>query len=124
MSGGGNIYTPGKLIPGCLKFDDSEIVMNEGRKEIIITVKNTGDRPIQVGSHFHLYETNTALIFYDENGKEDKDRKIVYGRRFDISSGTAIRFEPGDKKEVPVIDMAGTREVWGVNGKVNGKLDK
>lgn len=61
-------------------------------------------------------------MFYDEQGNEDAERKVVYGRRFDIPSGTAVRFEPGDQKEVRVIDLAGTREVWGVNGKVNGKL--
>lgn len=122
MSGSSNQYTPGKLVPGAIKFADGEITINEGRKEITIKAKNTGDRPIQVGSHFHLYETNQALVFYNEKGVEDKDRKVVYGRRFDIPSGTAVRFEPGDEKEVNVIDLAGTREVWGVNGKVNGKL--
>lgn len=122
MAGGSNLYTPGKLVPGALKLADDEIAMNEGREAIRVNVKNTGDRPIQVGSHFHLYETNTALVFYDQKGNEDKERKVAYGRRFDIPSGTAIRFEPGDMKEVPLIDLAGTREVWGVNGKINGKL--
>lgn len=122
MAGSSSQYVPGKLIPGSVKFAEGEITMNEGRKALTISIKNTGDRPIQVGSHFHLYETNTALVFYDEKGNEDKERKVAYGRRFDIASGTAVRFEPGDQKEVNVIDLAGTREVWGVNGKVNGKL--
>ncbi|MCV3754202.1 urease subunit beta [Ureaplasma zalophigenitalium] len=124
MSGGSNQYTPGKLVPGAVKFAEGDIIVNEGRQAYKIIVQNTGDRPIQVGSHFHLYETNTALIFYDENGNEDKERKSVYGRRFDISSGTAIRFEPGEKKEASIVDFQGTREVYGVNGLINGKLDK
>ncbi|MCV3743428.1 urease subunit beta [Ureaplasma sp. ES3154-GEN] len=124
MSGGSNQYTPGKLVPGAVKFAEGDIEVNKDRPSYKITIKNTGDRPIQVGSHFHLYESNTALVFYDEQGNEDKERKMAWGRRFDISSGTAIRFEPGDKKEVTIIDFQGTREVFGVNGLVNGKLDK
>lgn len=124
MSGSSSQFSPGKLVPGAINFASGEIVMNEGREAKVISIKNTGDRPIQVGSHFHLFEVNSALVFFDEKGNEDKERKVAYGRRFDIPSGTAIRFEPGDKKEVSIIDLAGTREVWGINGLVNGKLKK
>nr|AAA79776.1 urease subunit B [Ureaplasma urealyticum] len=108
MSGSSNQFTPGKLVPGAINFAEGENVMNEGREAKVISIKNTGDRPIQVGSHLHLFETNSALVFFDEKGNEDKERKVAYGRRFDILS-TAIRFEPGDKKEVSVIDLVGTR---------------
>ena len=85
-----------------------------------ITVSNTGDRPIQVGSHFHFYEVNGCTT--DEKGLEfDRDR--AKGMRLNITAGTAVRFEPGDEKEVELIPFAGTREIYGFNGLVNGKLD-
>lgn len=99
---------------GEIIFAKGDIICNEGRKAIELEVTNTGDRPVQVGSHFHFYETNTALKF---------DREKARGKRLDIISGTAVRFEPGMKKIVRLIDLAGSREVWGQNCKINGKLD-
>ncbi len=99
---------------GEIIFAQGDIVCNEGREAIELEVTNTGDRPVQVGSHFHFYETNTALQF---------DREKARGKRLDIISGTAVRFEPGMKKTVKLIDLAGAREVWGQNCKINGKLD-
>ncbi len=90
-----------------------EIVINEGRNAIEIIVRNTGDRPIQVGSHYHFYEVNRALSF---------DRKQAYGTRLDIPAGMAVRFEPGESKMVRVVPLAGNRIVWGHRGDVNGPL--
>lgn len=98
---------------GEIIYAQGDIVCNEGRESIELEVKNSSDRPIQVGSHFHFYETNTALIF---------DREKARGKRLDIISGTAVRFEPGVTKNVKLIDLAGTREVYGQNCKINGKL--
>lgn len=89
-------------------------MLNEGREAITLEVKNTGDRPIQVGSHFHFYEANEALEF---------EREEALGKRLDIPSGTAVRLEPGDSRTVNLIDYAGKREVYGFNGKINGPLD-
>ncbi len=80
----------------------------------MLPVSNTGDRPIQVGSHFHFFEVNSALQF---------DRDAARGFRLNIPAGTAVRFEPGDEREVELVALAGGREVWGLNGKINGKLD-
>jgi len=101
--------TPGELIPK--KSDPLEI--NEGLDTVILVVANTGDRPVQIGSHFHFYEVNSALDF---------DREAARGFRLNIASGTAVRFEPGDEKEVELVALAGAREVWGLNGKINGAL--
>ena len=101
---------PGEIITA---KDGPELEANTGRLTRRIEVANTGDRPIQVGSHFHFYETNTALRF---------DRAITRGFRLNIPAGTAVRFEPGDTREVELVALAGTREVFGLNGKVNGKL--
>ncbi|PZT48124.1 urease subunit beta [Helicobacter valdiviensis] len=98
---------------GEIIYAQGEIVCNANREAITLEVTNSGDRPIQVGSHYHFYETNTALIF---------DREKARGKRLDIISGTAVRFEPGVTKSVNLIDLAGTREVWGQNCKINGKL--
>jgi len=87
--------------------------VNVGRETKTLEVANTGDRPIQVGSHFHFYEVNSALRF---------DREAARGFRLNIAAGTAVRFEPGDTKEVQVVALAGTREVFGLNNKVDGKL--
>jgi urease subunit beta len=103
------------MIPGEYLFDGPELEINAGRPTITLTVKNTGDRGIQVGSHFHFFEVNPALVF---------DREKAYGMRLDLLSGTAIRFEPGDVKEVRLIPFAGERRVWGLNGLVNGQLDE
>ena len=101
---------PGEIItaPGA-----APIAANVGLETKIITVANTGDRPIQVGSHFHFYEVNSALRF---------DREGSRAFRLNIAAGTAVRFEPGDTKEVEVVALAGTREVFGLNNKVDGKL--
>ena len=87
------------------------VEINAGRATIRISVKNTGDRPIQVGSHFHFFETNKALDF---------DRKKAFGMRLNISSGTSVRFEPGDEKEVELVQLGGKKVVMGLNGLVNG----
>jgi urease subunit beta len=101
------------MIPGELFPQDGEIELNAGRETLRLTVANTGDRPIQVGSHFHFYEVNSALHF---------DRNTAKGMRLNIPSGTAIRFEPGDEKEVELVTMAGSRKIYGFNGLVNGSL--
>ncbi|MFN7714511.1 MAG: urease subunit beta [Pseudanabaenaceae cyanobacterium] len=101
------------MIPGELITDDGEIELNANRSVVTVTVANSGDRPIQVGSHFHFYETNSALQF---------DREATRGMRLDIPAGTAIRFEPGDSKPVQLVPYGGSREVYGFNGLVNGKL--
>ena len=102
------------MIPGEMFIQDGEIVLNEGRKTVTLTVANTGDRPIQVGSHYHFFETNPALKF---------DRKKARGMRLDIAAGTAVRFEPGQTREVRLVAYAGARKVFGFQGKVNGALD-
>jgi urease beta subunit len=91
-----------------------EIQANVGRRTANLVVQNTGDRPIQVGSHFHFFEVNRALKF---------DRATAYGMRLNIAAGTAVRFEPGEEKEVPLVDYGGNRVVFGHNGLVNGSLD-
>ena len=101
------------MIPGEVFAASGEIEINAGRPTVTLTVANTGDRPIQVGSHYHFYETNAALAF---------DREQVRGWRLDIPAGTATRFEPGQSREVRIVAYAGERRVVGFNGKVNGKL--
>jgi urease subunit beta len=101
------------LIPGELFAASGEIELNVGRQTVTLTVANTGDRPIQVGSHYHFYETNAALDF---------DREQARGFRLDIPAGTATRFEPGQSREVRLLAYAGERRVIGFNGKINGKL--
>ena len=90
-----------------------EIELNAGRPTRQLFVANTGDRPIQVGSHFHFYEVNSALAF---------EREQTRGMRLDIPAGTAIRFEPGDERQVTLVPLAGSRQVYGFNGKINGQL--
>src|SRR5215204_5105333 len=102
---------PGEII---IAADAVPLSANEGLKTITLDIANTGDRPIQVGSHYHFYETNNALSF---------DRAAARGFRLNIPAGTAVRFEAGDTKEVELVALAGTREVYGLNAKVNGKLD-
>jgi urease subunit beta len=99
--------------PGEMQIQPGEIELNQGRSLRTITVANSGDRPIQVGSHFHFYEVNSALQF---------DREGTKGMRLNIPAGTAIRFEPGDDREVELVAIAGRREIYGFNGLVNGKL--
>jgi urease subunit beta len=101
------------MIPGELFIAPGEIEINTGRPTVTLTVANTGDRPIQVGSHYHFYETNTALAF---------DREPARGYRLDIPAGTATRFEPGQSREVRLVGYAGERRVVGFNGRINGRL--
>jgi urease subunit beta len=103
-----------KMIPGELLVEPGQIELNQGRAAIRVKVANVGDRPIQVGSHYHFYETNGALKF---------DRARTRGMRLNIPAGTAVRFEPGDEREVELIPYAGSREVYGFNAKVNGPLE-
>jgi len=102
------------MIPGELMAADGDLELNAGRATVRVTVANTGDRPIQVGSHFHFYETNEALEF---------DRAAARGFRLNIAAGTAVRFEPGQRREVELVALAGDRIVFGFNGKVMGPLD-
>ena len=102
------------LIPGELIPEPGELELNSGRPVTTVLVANTGDRPVQVGSHFHFFEANAALHF---------DREASRGQRLDIPAGTAIRFEPGDSREVQLIPFAGGRRVFGFNGLINGPLD-
>ena len=102
------------LIPGELLPEPGELELNAGRPVTTLSVSNSGDRPVQVGSHFHFAEANAALQF---------DRAAARGQRLDIPAGTAIRFEPGDSRDVTLIPFAGTRRVIGFNGQINGPLD-
>jgi urease subunit beta len=101
------------MIPGELLVDDGEHLLNEGRRTMTLSVSNTGDRPIQVGSHYHFAETNAALNF---------DRDAARGMRLNIASGTAVRFEPGQSRTVELVDYAGERKVYGFRGLVQGAL--
>ena len=102
------------MIPGEIRHADGEIEINVGRERASITVANTGDRPIQVGSHYHFFETNSALDF---------DRDAARGMRLDIPAGTALRFEPGQERDVTLVPYAGERTVYGFQGKIMGKLE-
>lgn len=101
------------MIPGEMLIEPGEITLNAGRPTIQLKVANTGDRPIQIGSHFHFFEVNPALAF---------DRKIAYGMRLNIAAGTAVRFEPGQERTIELVALAGDRKVYGFNAKVMGKL--
>jgi len=101
------------MIPGEIITQPGDIELNAGRKTVALTVANTGDRPIQVGSHYHFFETNPALKF---------DRKKARGMRLDITAGTAVRFEPGQTREVTLVALAGSRTVYGFRQEVMGKL--
>ena len=101
------------MIPGEYKIDDGEIELNAGRRTLTLSVANSGDRPIQVGSHYHFFETNDALLF---------DRASTRGMRLNIPAGTAVRFEPGQSRDVELVDLAGTRRVFGFAGRVMGDL--
>ena len=105
--------TVSNMIPGEFFIKDGEIELNAGRKTVTLSVTNTGDRPIQVGSHYHFFETNPALKF---------DRKKARGMRLDIAAGTAVRFEPGQTRDVTLVALAGKRTVYGFRGDVMGKL--
>ena len=101
------------MIPGEIMPADGDITLNEGAEQISITVANTGDRPVQVGSHYHFAETNPALEF---------DRDVARGMRLDIPAGTAVRFEPGQRREVALVPLSGARRVFGFNQKIMGGL--
>ena len=101
------------MIPGEIITRSGSIELNQGKETLTVTVANTGDRPIQVGSHFHFYEVNAALEF---------DRDATQGMRLDIPAGTAVRFEPGDEKDVTLVPFGGSREVYGFNGLIEGQL--
>jgi urease subunit beta len=101
------------MIPGELRVAAGDIELNAGRKTLTVTVANTGDRPVQIGSHYHFYEVNEALTFAREQAR---------GYRLNIASGTAVRFEPGQERTVELVEYAGAREVYGFQGKVMGKL--
>lgn len=100
---------PGEVVPG-----EGTVTLNEGRETASVTVGNTGDRPVQVGSHFHFFEANAALSF---------DRAAAYGKRLDIPAGTAVRFEPGDQQTVELVDIGGKRVAHGMNGMVDGSVE-
>ncbi len=102
------------MIPGEYRLKDGEISLCEGRERIAIEVANTGDRPIQIGSHYHFAEANPALVF---------DRAKARGHRLDVAAGTAIRFEPGQTREVTLIPFVGRRHIYGFRGEVMGSLD-
>jgi urease subunit beta len=102
------------MIPGEIETGLGDIEINVGRRTQTLLVKNLGDRPIQVGSHYHFHETNSALLF---------DRERARGMRLDIAAGTAVRFEPGQEREIRLVDYAGTREVYGFTQKIMGRLD-
>jgi urease subunit beta len=102
------------MIPGEMKVALGDIELNKGRKTLTLEVTNSGDRPIQVGSHYHFFETNASLKF---------DRKKVYGCRLNIAAGTAVRFEPGQTRTVELIPVSGARKIYGFIGKVMGKLE-
>ena len=101
------------MIPGEMQLAKGDIELNKGRRTVTLSVTNTGDRPIQVGSHYHFYETNDALKF---------ERKAAYGYRLNIAAGTAVRFEPGQSRTVQLVELAGARRVYGFAGRVMGKL--
>ena len=102
------------MIPGEYFIDDGDIELNIGMKTVSVIVANTGDRPIQVGSHYHFYETNKALRF---------ERQTSKGFRLNIAAGTAIRFEPGQEREVELVEYSGLRKIYGFNGQIMGQLE-
>jgi urease subunit beta len=101
------------MIPGEMLIEAGEIILNAGRRAATLTVANSGDRPIQIGSHFHFFESNPALKF---------ERQTAYGMRLNIAAGTAVRFEPGQERTVELVELAGDRKVYGFNGHVMGSL--
>lgn len=103
------------MIPGEYLLGEESIVANAGRRTAEVTVASTGDRPIQVGSHFHFFEANKALRF---------DRSLAFGMRLNIPAGTAVRFEPGDEKKVTLVELGGAKAVYGLNGLTNGPAFK
>jgi urease subunit gamma/beta len=107
-------HKPGSVAPGAIEVAPGSIAINEGRETVTITVANTGDRPIQVGSHYHFFETNPALVF---------ERGLTRGFRLNVAAGTAVRFEPGQSREVELVAYGGLRKVYGFRGEIMGSLD-
>ncbi|MEA9388985.1 urease subunit beta [Acerihabitans sp. TG2] len=103
------------MIPGEMRLSADEIELNVGRERVTVTVANHGDRPVQVGSHYHFYEVNPALTF---------DRSLTRGFRLDIAAGTAVRFEPGQSRDITLVAYDGKREVYGFRGEIMGKLEQ
>jgi urease subunit gamma/beta len=103
------------MIPGEYLLAEGDIIANAGRREIELEIANTGDRPIQVGSHFHFFEVNRALRF---------DRAAAFGMRLNIPAGTAVRFEPGDSKKIILVEIGGSKHVYGLNGLTSGSVDE
>jgi urease beta subunit len=103
------------MIPGEYKLAEGDVIANEGRRETELEVANSGDRPIQVGSHFHFFEVNRALRF---------DRAAAFGMRLNIPAGTAVRFEPGDTKKIPLVEIGGSKTIHGLNGLTNGPANE
>lgn len=103
------------MIPGEYRLKTEPVHCNENKHSSVLTVLNRGDRPVQVGSHFHFYEVNASLQF---------DRKLAFGLHLNIPAGTAVRFEPGDEKEVELVSFSGEKKVYGLNNKTNGPLEK
>lgn len=103
------------MIPGEYLLAEGDVIANEGRREIELEIANTGDRPIQVGSHFHFFEANRALRF---------DRAAAFGMRLNIPAGTAVRFEPGDTKKIKLVEIGGAKHVYGLNSLTNGLADE
>ena len=101
------------MIPGEMQVAKGDVELNKGRKTVTLKITNSGDRPVQVGSHYHFYETNEALKF---------DRQKAYGCRLNIAAGTAVRFEPGQSRTVELVALSGARRVFGFSGKIQGKL--
>jgi urease beta subunit len=101
------------MIPGEYILAAGSIVLNEGRRTIRLTVMNKGDRPVQIGSHYHFYEVNKLMDF---------DREATRGMRLNIAAATAVRFEPGEEKEVELVEFGGTKNIFGFNNKINGKI--
>jgi urease subunit gamma/beta len=109
----GSVHAGAGVIPGEYLLEEGEIVLNAGRRTLTLTVANAGDRPIQVGSHYHFYEVNDALQF---------ERAAALGKRLNVAAGTAVRFEPGQRRTVELVELAGARRVTGFQGRVNGPL--
>ncbi len=103
------------MIPGEYLLAEGDVIANEGRRTIEVEIANTGDRPIQVGSHFHFFEVNRALRF---------DRAAAFGKRLNIPAGTAVRFEPGDSKKIMLVEIGGAKNIYGLNGLTNGLADE
>jgi urease beta subunit len=103
------------MIPGEYLLAEGDVIANEGRRTIELEIANSGDRPIQVGSHFHFFEVNRALRF---------DRAAAFGKRLNIPAGTAVRFEPGDSKKIMLVEIGGAKNIYGLNGLTNGLADE